>query len=67
MTTDDQKEKLRKLATMLRVPRLHFQYIEKHGVDELVDFCEDNVKIEKSVQAAEETKQMKVHLRSEFA
>jgi len=41
---------------MLRVPRLHFQYIEKHGVDELVDFCEDIVRREKAVQAAEETK-----------
>jgi len=33
----------------------------------LVDFCEDIVKREKAVQAAEETKQLKVQLRSEFA
>ena len=42
-----QAEKLKHFATMLRIPRLHFDYIEKHGVDEFVDYCEDIVKRER--------------------
>ena len=43
-----QAEKLRKFATLLRIPRLHFEYIEKHGVNEFVDYCEDIVKRERA-------------------
>ena len=43
------KTKLSKFATLLRIPRTHFEYIEKHGVDEFVDFCEQIVRTERSL------------------
>lgn len=43
-------EKLRKFATILRVPRLHFEYIDKHGVDEFVKYAEDIVRRERAMQ-----------------
>ena len=48
-----QAEKLKKFATLLRIPRLHFEYIEKHGVNEFVAFCEDIVRKEKALLQAE--------------
>lgn len=50
-----QAEKLRKFGTLLRVPRIHFQYIEKHGIDEFVEFCEDVVKRERAIQENNES------------
>ena len=41
--------KLRKFATIIKIPRLHFEYIEKHGVNEFVTYCEDIVKRERSL------------------
>ena len=40
--------KLKEFATILRIPRRHNKYIEEHGVDELIDFCEDIVKRERA-------------------
>jgi hypothetical protein len=41
--------KLRKFATIIKIPRLHFEYIEKYGVNEFVTYCEDIVKRERSL------------------
>ena len=65
--TEWQREKLRKFATILRVPRLHFDYIEKHGVDEFVEFCESVVKRERAVQNDKESKALTYELRKEVA
>ena len=53
-----QAEKLRKFATLLRIPRLHWQYIEKHGVNEFVDYCEDIVKRERAKEEIDEAMQL---------
>ena len=42
-------QKLTKFATMLRIPRLHFEYIEKHGINEFIEYCEDIVRKERSI------------------
>lgn len=42
-------EKLKKFATIIKIPRLHFDYIEKYGVNEFVTYCEDIVKRERSI------------------
>ena len=34
-----QQEKLKKFATMLHIPRLHFQFIQENGIDKFVDKC----------------------------
>ena len=52
-----QREKLRKFATILRVPRLHHKYIDDHGVDEFVEFTERVVKAERAKQDEEKSKQ----------
>lgn len=56
-------EKLRKFGTMLRVPRLHFDYIDKHGFNEFVDYCEDIVRRERALQDMREASQARVELR----
>ena len=43
---------------MLRIPRLHNQYIEKHGVNEFVDYCEDVVKRERAMEDVREAKKV---------
>lgn len=60
-------EKLRKFATMLRVPRLHFEYIGKHGFNEFVDYCEDIVKRERALQEMKEVDQARIDLRGKHA
>lgn len=62
-----QAVKLRKFATLLRIPRLHWNYIEKHGVDEFVDYCEDIVRRERALKMAEEANKKKLELRSDYA
>ena len=52
---------------MLRIPRLHFDYIDKHGVDEFVEFCEDIVKRERAKADAERAQKMQVDLRNDFS
>jgi hypothetical protein len=61
-----QAEKLRKFATILRIPRLHFEYIEKHGIDEFVDFCEGVVKRERAVLEKGKAQQLQAELRGDF-
>mmetsp|Transcript_17288 Transcript_17288/g.26674 ORF Transcript_17288/g.26674 Transcript_17288/m.26674 type:complete len:176 (+) Transcript_17288:254-781(+) len=58
-----QQEKLKKFATLLAIPRLHFDYIEKHGVNQFVEFCEDIVKRERALQVAKEAEKEKLNLR----
>jgi len=48
----EMKEKLRKFATLLRIPRYHFDYIEKHGVNEFVSYCEDVTRKERAIAEA---------------
>lgn len=61
-----QAVKLRKFATLLRIPRLHWDYIEKHGVDEFVDYCEDIVRRERANKMATEAEKVKLELRTEY-
>lgn len=56
-------EKLRKFGTMLRVPRLHFDYIDKHGYNEFVDYCEDIVRRERALQDMKDVEQGRIELR----
>lgn len=49
-------DKLKEFATILRIPRRHNKYIDDHGVDELIDFCEDVVKKERAIQDAKQAK-----------
>lgn len=60
-------EKLRKFGTMLRIPRLHFDYIDKHGFNEFVDYCEDIVKRERALQEMREVDQGRIELRGKHA
>lgn len=62
-----QEKKLKKFATLLRIPRLHFEYIEKHGVDEFVDFCEDIVKRERSLLDVEKAEKERLNLRNDYS
>jgi len=36
---DWQQERLKKFATMLHIPRLHFDFILTNGIDKFVDKC----------------------------
>jgi hypothetical protein len=36
---DSNKKMMRELATALKVPRLHLEWMKKNGVDEFVDRC----------------------------
>lgn len=56
-------EKLRKFATIIRIPRMHFDYIEKHGANEFVEFCEDIVRRERALASAKDASKQQVELR----
>ena len=58
---------MRKFATLLRIPRLHWDYIEKHGVDEFVDYCEDIVRKERALKMVNEAEKKKLTLRNDYA
>lgn len=60
-----QAEKLKKFATLLRIPRLHFDYIEKHGINEFVNYCEDIVRRERNTQEEKKMVKLRVELRNE--
>jgi len=62
----EQAVKLKKFATLLRIPRLHFEYIEKHGVDEFVDYCEDVVRRERALKKAKEAEKKKPVIRNDY-
>lgn len=62
-----QAEKLRKFATLLRIPRLHFDYIEKHGVNEFVEFCEKVVRRERAIIESKKSKEKTLELRNDFS
>ena len=51
---------------MLRIPRLHFEYIEKHGVDEFVEYCEDVVRRDRAIVKAKEADKKKLSLRNDY-
>lgn len=36
---DSNKKMMRELATVLKIPRLHLEWMKKNGVDEFVDRC----------------------------
>tara|TARA_B110000285_G_C15118849_1_gene615847 strand:+ start:1101 stop:1421 length:321 start_codon:yes stop_codon:yes gene_type:complete len=59
--------KLKKFATIIKIPRLHFEYIEKYGVNEFVTYCEDIVKRERSLIDLKKAKEMQVELRNEMS
>lgn len=61
-----QSQKLRKFALLLRIPRLHFDYIEKHGVNKFVDFCEDIVKRERTMAQMLKADRARVDLRNDY-
>ena len=61
-----QSDKLKKFATLLRIPRLHWKYIEKHGVDEFVDYCEDVVKRDRAIVMAKQAEKAKLALRLDY-
>lgn len=65
-TNREQAKKLVKFATMLRIPRLHFDYIEKHGVSEFVEFCEDVIKRERAIEANGKYEKEKLSLRNDY-
>ena len=46
---------------------MHFQYIDKHGVDEFVDYCEDIVKRERAVVDEKRAQKMQVDLRNDYS
>lgn len=62
-----QADKLRKFATMLRVPRLHFEYIEKHGFNEFVDYCEDIVRRERALNDVNAADKQRVEMRNRWS
>lgn len=66
-TNIEQAEKLKKFATILRIPRLHFEYIEKHGVFEFVEYCEDIIKKEKAIENTERAQKLKLELRKDYS
>jgi hypothetical protein len=35
--------RIREMAYLLKIPRLHFDYIKQHGVDDFVDRCKEYV------------------------
>jgi hypothetical protein len=51
-SNSEQGEKLKKFATILRIPRLHLEYIEKNGVFEFIEHCEDIIKKERATESA---------------
>ena len=56
-------EKLKKFATIIRIPRLHFEYIEKYGVNEFVTYCEDIVRRERALLDLKKAEKQKIDLR----
>ena len=60
-------EKLKKFATIIKIPRLHFEYIEKYGVNEFVTYCEDIVKRERSLIDLRNAQQKQIELRNEIS
>jgi len=66
-TNQEQAEKLKKFATILRIPRLHFEYIEKHGVFEFIEYCEDIIKKERALEKAGIAGKLKLELRNDFS
>jgi ERCC4-related helicase len=62
-----QAEKLIKFATMLRIPRYHFDYIEKYGVNEFVDYCEEVVRRERNMQEQKKVNEKRVELRQQYS
>ena len=60
-------EKLRKFATIIRIPRLHFEYIEKYGINTFVDFCEDIVRRERAVLKKNEANKKRIDLRQAYS
>lgn len=57
---------MKQFATQLRIPRLHFEYIEKHGVDEFVEFCEDIVRRERTIIAEKQADKERIDLRTDY-
>ena len=55
--------KLKKFATIIRIPRLHFDYIEKYGVNEFVTYCEDIVRRERALLDLKKAEKQKIDLR----
>ena len=66
-TNQEQAEKLKKFATILRIPRLHFEYIEKHGVFEFIEYCEDIIKKERALEKAGIANKLKLELRNDYS
>lgn len=60
-------EKLRKFATIIRIPRLHFDYIEKYGINTFVDFCEDIVRRERAVLKKDAANKKRIDLRQAYS
>jgi hypothetical protein len=62
-----QAAKLTKFATLLRIPRLHFEYIEKHGVNEFVEYCEKVVRRERLIIESKKAKEKVINLRKDYS
>jgi hypothetical protein len=45
-----QKNKLRKFATLLRIPRLHHEYIEKNGILDFIEYSQDIIRKEHNLK-----------------
>ncbi|MFN9908445.1 MAG: hypothetical protein ACK56F_20340, partial [bacterium] len=56
-------EKMREMAMMLKVPRLHFNYIKENGVDEFVARCKEYVEYHDFVYEEEERSKERLKAR----
>lgn len=61
------REKLKKFAYYLRVPREHHKYLDENGVDEFVEYTESIVKREKAKLDDLEAKRLVSELRKDLA
>ena len=60
-------EKMREMATILKVPRLHFNYIKENGVDQFVERCKEYVQYHDFIYEEEERSQERIRARAEVA